>query len=69
MGYDTGSKVNRGHLAGNTKGFGHGINDGRPFWIGNFSTPNKADIIFYFPGDDNWWLGSYGTNNQLNITL
>ena len=29
----------------------------------------KADILFYFPGDDNWWLGSIGTNNQLNWTL
>ena len=56
-------------LAGNTKGFGHGINDGRPFWIGNFSGPGRADILFYFPGDDNWWLGTFATGNQLQWTL
>ena len=55
-------------LVGNTKGFGHAINDGRPFWIGNFSSPNKADVLFYFPGDDNWWLGSYD-GNQLQWKL
>jgi hypothetical protein len=46
-------------LAGNTAGFGHGINDGRPFWVGRFSTPTKSEILFFFPGDYNWWLGSY----------
>ena len=46
-------------LAGNTAGFGHGINDGRPFWVGRFSTPTKSEILFFFPGDDNWWLGTY----------
>ncbi len=45
-------------LVGNTVGFGHGINDGRPFWIGNFTGANKAEVLFYYPGDDNWWLGS-----------
>src|SRR6476659_7121355 len=56
-------------LAGNTRGFGHGINDGRPFWIGNFSRSDRAQVLFYYPGDDNWWLGSVGTNNQLGWTL
>ena len=42
---------------GNTFGFGHGINDGRPFWIGDFTGDGKADVLFYYPGDDNWWLG------------
>jgi hypothetical protein len=45
-------------FAGNTAGFGHAINDGRPFWIGDFSGDGRADVLFYFPGDDNWWLGS-----------
>ena len=55
-------------LAGNTKGFGHGINDGRPFWIGNFSTPDRAQVLFYYPSDDNWWLGTFSAN-QLQWTL
>src|SRR6478736_2404872 len=52
-----------------TGGFGHRINDGRPFWIGDFNGDGKADVLFYYPGDDNWWLGSVGTNNQLGWTL
>src|ERR1043165_3069246 len=49
-------------LAGNTAGFGHGINDGRPFWIGHFSRADRDEVLFYYPGDDNWWLGSYDGN-------
>ena len=45
-------------LVGNTAGFGHGINDGRPFWVGDFTGDGRADVLFYYPGDDNWWLGS-----------
>ena len=43
---------------GNTSGFGHAINDGRPFWTGNFSGTTGSDVLFYYPGDDNWWVGS-----------
>jgi chaperonin cofactor prefoldin len=45
-------------VVGNTVGFGHAINDGRPFWIGDFNGDGRADVLFYYPGDDNWWLGS-----------
>ena len=55
-------------LAGNTAGFGHGINDGRPFWIGNFSKSDRAEVLFYYPGDDNWWLGSHD-GSQLQWSL
>jgi hypothetical protein len=51
-------------LVGNTAGFGHAINDGRPFWIGDFTGNGATDVLFYFPGDDNWWLGSV-VNGQL----
>ena len=52
-------------FAGNTAGFGHAINDGRPFWVGDFNGDGRADILFYYPGDDNWWLGSHD-GNQLS---
>jgi hypothetical protein len=57
-------------LAGNTAGFGHGIDDGRPFWTGSFSpgANGRTEILFYFPGDDNWWLGTHD-GNQLQWTL
>jgi hypothetical protein len=46
------------HFAGNTTGFGN-VGDGRPIWAHNFSRPSQADILFYFPGDQNWWLGQF----------
>ena len=50
-------------LIGNTIGFGQ-VWDGRPFWIGDFTGGGNSDVMFYFPGDGNWWLGSV-INNQL----
>ena len=55
-------------LVGNTAGFGHGINDGRPFWTGRFSRTDRDEVLFYYPGDDNWWLGTMA-NGQLNWAL
>lgn len=49
-------------LAGNTRGFGHAINDGRPFWTADFNGDGLDEVLFYYPGDDNWWLGSFGSN-------
>jgi Astacin (Peptidase family M12A)/FG-GAP-like repeat len=55
-------------FAGNTEGFGHGINDGRPFWIDDFNGDGRADVLFYYPGDDNWWLGVHqGGQIQWNL--
>ncbi len=45
-------------FAGNTNGFGQ-VADGRPIWIGDFNGNSKSDVLFYFPGDGNWWLGDY----------
>ncbi|HKQ80210.1 MAG TPA: M4 family metallopeptidase [Blastocatellia bacterium] len=58
LGTFKGSQLTWSHV-GNTVGFGHAINDGRPFWIGNFSRADRDEVLFYFPGDDNWWLGTY----------
>ena len=55
-------------LVGNTRGFGHGINDGRPFWVGDFNGDGKAEVLFYYPGDDNWWLGTLSAG-QLRWSL
>jgi hypothetical protein len=46
-------------LAGNTAGFGHAIDDGRPFRFGKFSRSDRLEVLFYFPGDGNWWLGTF----------
>ena len=39
--------------------FGHAINDGRPFWVGDFDGDGQADVLMYYPGDGNWWLGAH----------
>ena len=57
----------RWNLAGNTSGFGQ-IWDGRPFWIGDFNGDGRVDVLFHYPGDGNWWLGSFG-GNQLGWSL
>jgi hypothetical protein len=56
-------------LAGNTAGFGHGINDGRPFWVGDFSGVDARQMLFYYPGDDNWWLGTFDGSGNLTWVL
>ena len=56
------------NLAGNTTGFGQ-VWDGRPFWVGDFAGTGKTDILFYYPGDRNWWLGRFGATGQLTWNL
>jgi hypothetical protein len=56
------------NLAGNTAGFGQ-VWDGRPFWIADFNGDGRADVLFHYPGDKNWWLGSFGAGNQLQWSL
>jgi len=48
------------HSAGETTTLGS-VDDGRPFLVGNFNDdPAKRDgILFYYPGDGNWWLGTW----------
>src|SRR5262252_1533703 len=54
-------------LVGNTAGFGQ-VSDGRPFWIGDFAGIGHAQVLFYYPGDHNWWLGTI-TGGKLNWGL
>ena len=30
-----------------------------PFWIADFNGDGRADVLFNFPGDKNWWLGYF----------
>ncbi|WP_186526143.1 C1 family peptidase [Leekyejoonella antrihumi] len=55
-------------LAGNTNGFGQ-VADGRPFWTGDFTGDKHQDILFYYPGDHNWWLGQFSTTGTLTWSL
>ena len=53
---------------GNTVGFGHAINDGRPFWTGDFDGDGLDEVLFYYPSDGHWFLGNIASN-QLTWTL
>jgi len=53
-------------LASNTSGFGNTQND--PTWIGDFAGSGKSEVLFYSPGDQNWWLGTF-TGTSLGWTL
>jgi hypothetical protein len=49
-------------LLGNTQGGAHNFGNtvGDPTWVGDFSgAPKQDQLLFYSPGDGNWWLGSY----------
>jgi hypothetical protein len=50
--------------AGNTAGFGHGHLSGQLVYVGSFSpgAGGRAEVLFYNPGDDNWWLGTHHGN-------
>jgi hypothetical protein len=55
-------------LVGNTAGFGN-LDDGRPIWIADFTGTGTEDVLFYYPGDHNWWLGSLPASGQLSWQL
>jgi hypothetical protein len=50
----------------NTSHLGN-LNDGRPFWTGNFSSQDQTDLLFFSPDDGHWWLGHFSAT-QLNWT-
>ncbi len=52
--------------AGNTRGFGNTAGD--PTWTGDFTGYGRADVLFYSPGDQNWWLGTF-SGTTLSWTL
>ena len=56
------------NLAGNTAGFGQ-VWDGRPFWTGDFTGDGHIDVLFYYPGDHNWWLGQTDSVGHMTWSL
>src|SRR6266851_3337349 len=43
---------------GNTAGFGDLLDGDHPIWIGDFAHLNRNQVLFYYRGDGNWWLGT-----------
>ena len=42
---------------GNTVGFGPLLDDEHSIWIGDFAQLGHPQVLMYYQGDDNWWLG------------
>lgn len=52
------------HGVGNTSGFG--TMSGLPFWVGDFAGDGVDEMLFYQPGDDNWWMGRFSPGASEN---
>jgi hypothetical protein len=52
------------HPAGATRGFGYLLEPGHRMWTGDFDGDGKTDVLMFYAGDGNWWLGS-SDGNQL----
>lgn len=62
--YNQTSRQFKWSRVGITNGFGN-LLDGHKFWVGGFSRSDRSQILFYYPGDQNWWLGSYNDSTHL----
>ncbi|MET7912009.1 hypothetical protein ABZS98_27825 [Streptomyces avermitilis] len=56
-----GAELDWAHV-GNTSGFGRVT--ANPFWTGDFTGEGRTSLLFHYPGDGNWWLGTV-RNGQL----
>jgi len=54
-------------LANNSSGFGN-LLEGHKFWVGNFTSSQQLDLLFYSPADGNWWV-AYLEEERLNWKL
>jgi hypothetical protein len=44
--------------AGNTSGFGNLLDGSHALYTGDFDGNGKLDVLMYYNGDSNWWLGA-----------
>ena len=61
--YDTATGKFDFTRVGNTTGFGQ-VDDGRPFWVGDFGGVGRSQILFYYPGNGDWQLGTVDLTKQ-----
>ncbi|HEX7841812.1 MAG TPA: hypothetical protein VF469_30285 [Kofleriaceae bacterium] len=45
-------------LVSQSAGFGNLLDGKHPIWIGDFTGAGHAQVMFYYSGDGNWWLGT-----------
>jgi hypothetical protein len=56
-------------LVDNSAGFGNLLDGKHPMWAAPFSGGGRTEVLFYFSGDGNWWLGVYEPVNGQPATL
>jgi hypothetical protein len=44
-------------LVNNSLGFGNLLDGKHPIWIGDYTHSGHQQVLFYYSGDGNWWLG------------
>ena len=44
-------------LVSQSAGFGNLLDGQHPIWFGNFTGAGRTQVMFYYAGDGNWWLG------------
>ncbi len=44
---------------GSTPGYGNLLDGNHLVWVGDFAGLGRAEILFYYNGDGNWWLGRF----------
>jgi hypothetical protein len=45
-------------IAASTSGFGDLLDGAHRTFVGDFTGDGKSDVLFYYSGDGNWWLGT-----------
>src|SRR2546421_98089 len=55
-------------LVSQSAGFGNLIDGDHPIWIADFTGSGHAQVMFYYRGDGNWWLGDM-VGGQLQWSL
>ncbi|MFN8466376.1 MAG: DUF4157 domain-containing protein [Caldilineaceae bacterium] len=55
-------------LASRSAGFGNLLDGQHPIWIADFGGVGHTQVMFYYAGDGNWWLGDMA-GGQLQWTL
>ena len=55
-------------LVSQSAGFGNLIDGQHPIWIGDFTGAGHQQVMFYYRGDGNWWLGNMN-GGQLQWSL
>ena len=58
-----------GQPAGNRVNFGDLADAQHRIWVGAFEGHGRSQILFYFEGDGNWWLGTIGTAGSFQWQL